>query len=285
MVRSKTPPYSLTRQLIRPSWNKYNLFNLSRKTIPSIHNKTMFQQKWAAKKETRSYHGEHLNERQLKTLFTPRFVGVASDNPRDFRTSPLASQAYAMLERRLDTAVFRALFASSTRQAKQIIVHGNVKVNGTQMKNAGYLLQPGDLFEVEPAAVIMNVSPPRAPQIRREEGEEEEAASATAEEETSQNGESSGDQSAETDAAPAATPLTRSMKAKKAWEEIGETRFVPKDYMSAFAFLPVYLEVSYETCSAVYLRDPVARPGNVEVPSHLPNSVHALAANWYQRGR
>lgn len=37
---------------------------------------------------------------------------------------------YAPAERRLDTAIFRALFASSTRQARQFVVHGYVKVNG-----------------------------------------------------------------------------------------------------------------------------------------------------------
>lgn len=266
-MRSKTPLYSLTRQLIRPSWNKYNLFNLSRKQLPSIHNKTMYQQKWAAKKETRAYHGDHLMERQFKSLWTPRLVGVASE--KDGRATPLASQTYACLEKRLDMALFRALFASSARQAKQMIVHGKVRLNGKQVAKPGYLLKPGDLFTVDAAAVIMNVSPPR--------GKSEETRGKS--EETENTEESS------TEEASAETAESKRVKAKRAWTEIGETNFVPKDYMSAFAFVPSYLEVSYETCSAVYLRDPVARPGVAEVPSHLPASVHALAANFYQRGR
>ena len=43
---------------------------------------------------------------------------------------------YAELERRLDTAIFRALFASSARQARQFVVHGYVKVNGKKV--SGY---------------------------------------------------------------------------------------------------------------------------------------------------
>lgn len=41
---------------------------------------------------------------------------------------------YAPMERRLDQAVFRALFASSARQARQFCVHGAVKVNGVKVR-------------------------------------------------------------------------------------------------------------------------------------------------------
>lgn len=46
---------------------------------------------------------------------------------------PYMSMVYAPIERRLDTAIFRALFASSTRQARQFVVHGKVKVNGKKV--------------------------------------------------------------------------------------------------------------------------------------------------------
>lgn len=230
----------------------------------------MYQQKWTSKKETRAYHGDHLSERQFKTIWIPKLVGVASENAKDYRPTPLASQTYASLEKRLDIAVFRALFASSARQARQMVVHGKVKVNGTQMKQPGYLLKTGDLFEVSPAAVIMNVSPTR--------NQEDSTVTKT-------------DEIAEADTASVERVDEQSaLKSSRAnsvamWEDIGRTRFVPKPFMSAFAFVPSYLEVSYETCSAIYLRDPVARPGLTEVPSPLPASVHALAANFYQRGR
>lgn len=47
--------------------------------------------------------------------------------------TPYMNMVYAPLERRLDTAIFRALFASSTRQARQFVVHGDVKVNGKKV--------------------------------------------------------------------------------------------------------------------------------------------------------
>jgi ribosomal protein S4 len=46
---------------------------------------------------------------------------------------PYMHMTYAPLERRLDMAVWRALFASSARQARQFVIHGNVKVNGKKV--------------------------------------------------------------------------------------------------------------------------------------------------------
>ena len=53
--------------------------------------------------------------------------------PRPFPRTPYLNMMYAPIERRLDTAIFRALFASSTRQARQFVVHGYVKVNGKKV--------------------------------------------------------------------------------------------------------------------------------------------------------
>ena len=49
------------------------------------------------------------------------------------RVTPTMQMTFAPLERRLDTAIFRALFASSVRQARQFVVHGAVKVNGKKV--------------------------------------------------------------------------------------------------------------------------------------------------------
>lgn len=53
--------------------------------------------------------------------------------PKPFPKTPYMNMTYAPLERRLDTAIFRAMFASSTRQARQFVVHGDVKVNGKKV--------------------------------------------------------------------------------------------------------------------------------------------------------
>lgn len=63
------------------------------------------------------------------------------------------------------------------------------------------------------------------------------------------------------------------------------TPWRPRDYMSAFAFIPRYLEVNQNICAAVYLRHPVARPGLAEVPTPFGIETGQLAFNWYLRRR
>lgn len=63
------------------------------------------------------------------------------------------------------------------------------------------------------------------------------------------------------------------------------TPWRPREYMSAFAFLPRYLEVNPRICAAVYLRHPVARAGLAEVPSPIHTATANLAYTWYLRRR
>lgn len=63
------------------------------------------------------------------------------------------------------------------------------------------------------------------------------------------------------------------------------TPWRPRDYMSAFAFIPRYLEVNQKVCAAVYLRHPVARPGLAEVPTPFAYETGQLAFNWYLKRR
>lgn len=63
------------------------------------------------------------------------------------------------------------------------------------------------------------------------------------------------------------------------------TPWRPRQWMSAFAFVPRYLEVHQKVCSAIYIRHPVARPGLAEVPTPYGLEVNSLAHNWYLRRR
>ena len=53
-----------------------------------------------------------------------------------------------LVERRLDNVVFRLGFAASRAQARQLVSHGHVEVNGRKMDIASYLLSPGEVVAV-----------------------------------------------------------------------------------------------------------------------------------------
>ena len=54
----------------------------------------------------------------------------------------------ALLERRLDNVVFRMGFARSRPQARQVVGHGHVQVNGHKVDIPSYSVKPGDVVEV-----------------------------------------------------------------------------------------------------------------------------------------
>lgn len=163
---AKTWDADLELQKTRQDWNKYNFYNLSRMATPFAAVKTYFQQKWLAKSLSRAYHGPHIREGIWTRMFDRRLPAVV---PMDHRylaekdgsehaggrglgwdrmlkrdelkkkekipeKTPYMQMAYHPMERRLDMAIWRALFASSTKQARQFVVHGWVKVNGKKVR-------------------------------------------------------------------------------------------------------------------------------------------------------
>ncbi|TKA73786.1 hypothetical protein B0A49_05136, partial [Cryomyces minteri] len=308
--------------------------------------------------------------------------------------TPYMHMVYHPTERRLDTAIWRALFASSTRQARQFVVHGFVKVNGKKMIYPGYLLNPGDMFSVEPERVLWGTGHMKGHKLpedseRRQSGQNQRAdesddvekkgddksatqlqeaspsesepvkdpkaalkalrkqaeailenpkqgrtlsakgkqelrafkrqvkttisrPNASTERAIAQNLESTFEQLKATllSEKPASTtttaasdtstePETLSPKdeyqlrvaLQRAYENPRDpskpyaTPWRPREYMSAFAFIPRYLEVNQNICSAVYLRHPVARPGLAEVPTPFHTETSQLAFTWYLRRR
>ena len=62
-----------------------------------------------------------------------------------------------LLESRLDNVVYRAGFASTRRQARQMVVHGHFLVNGKKVNIPSFRVTPYDIIDVAPKS--LNVDP------------------------------------------------------------------------------------------------------------------------------
>ena len=91
-----------------------------------------------AKQKLKGYYG-NLNERQFRNCYKEaiRQKGDSGEN------------LIAILERRLDTIVYRSKFVPTVFAARQFINHGHVKVNGKRVNIASCLLKEGDVVEVK----------------------------------------------------------------------------------------------------------------------------------------
>ena len=61
-----------------------------------------------------------------------------------------------MLERRLDNVVFRMGFARTRREARQVVGHKHILVNGKKVNIPSYLIKAGDVIELTEKAKSMN---------------------------------------------------------------------------------------------------------------------------------
>ena len=58
-----------------------------------------------------------------------------------------------ILESRLDNVIYRAGFANTRRQARQLVVHGHLLVNGKKVNIPSYRVSPYDIIDIAPKSL------------------------------------------------------------------------------------------------------------------------------------
>ena len=89
------------------------------------------------KQKAKRFYG--LQETQFRNLFdkAARKTGITGEN------------LLILLETRLDNVVFRLGFASSRKEASQLVNHGHFKVNGRKVNIPSYEVKAGDVITVK----------------------------------------------------------------------------------------------------------------------------------------
>ena len=91
-----------------------------------------------AKQKLKGYYG-NITEKQFRRYYAEaiRLRGDSGEN------------LIGLLERRLDTVVYRAKFVATMFAARQFINHGHIKVNGKRVNIASYKVKVGDVVEIK----------------------------------------------------------------------------------------------------------------------------------------
>ena len=97
-----------------------------------------------------SEYGTQLREKQK----TKSFYGVGEKQFRGYFEEASKTKGMTgvvllqILESRLDNVVYRMGFGVSRPQARQLVTHGNIEVNGKKVDIASYQVKPGDVVAI-----------------------------------------------------------------------------------------------------------------------------------------
>ena len=91
-----------------------------------------------AKQRMKFYYG-NMNERQFRNVYR-KALGKKGNTTENL---------IGLLERRLDTLIYRAKFATTVFSARQLINHGHIKVNNKKVNIPSYLIKEEDVVEVK----------------------------------------------------------------------------------------------------------------------------------------
>jgi small subunit ribosomal protein S4 len=143
MARYRGPKQKKARRFKEPIFGASKA--LERKPYgPGQHGRSRFQRKseyaiqLEEKQKAKYTYG--LLEKQFRNLYEAATAkdGVTGEN------------LLQMLEGRLDNTVFRMGFAKTRRQARQLVSHKHIVVNGQTVNIASYSVKPGDVISLRP---------------------------------------------------------------------------------------------------------------------------------------
>lgn len=128
-------------------YRNYGVTDLSNRKLVSSLRQNASGQHGAARKKLSEY-AIHLNEKQkirLTYLVSEKqFVRYYNEASR--RKGVTGTILLQLLESRLDNIIFRTGFAISRKQARQIVNHGHVLVNGKRVDIPSYIVKPTDVI-------------------------------------------------------------------------------------------------------------------------------------------
>jgi small subunit ribosomal protein S4 len=97
-----------------------------------------------AKQKLKGYYA-NISEKQFRGIYDEAIRMKGDSN----------AHLIGLLERRLDTVVYRAKFVPTVFAARQFVNHGHVKVNGKRVNIPSFRLKAGDVVEVKESSKQM----------------------------------------------------------------------------------------------------------------------------------
>ncbi len=142
MTKRIQAKYKINRRLGVNLWGRPKSPVNTRSYAPGQHGAarkklTDFGVQLSAKQKLRKYYG-NIGERQFRNLF----------KEAERRRGDTGENLIELLERRLDSVVYRLRFVPTVFAARQFVNHGHVKVNGKRVNIASYSVKDGDIIEV-----------------------------------------------------------------------------------------------------------------------------------------
>ena len=144
MTKRLASKHKVDRRLKANLWGRPKSPFNTRNYKPGQHGKTSRSKisdygiQLQAKQKLKFYYG-NMNERQFRNVYR-KALQKRGNTTENF---------IGLLERRLDTVIYRAKFAITVFAARQLINHGHVRVNGKKVNIASYLVTEKDTIEIK----------------------------------------------------------------------------------------------------------------------------------------
>lgn len=146
--------FLLKRKLLIIKFFLLHFLKIKNKNIPSFFRIKILENPFFSRKRTKFYKFFILRQ-QFRFFYS--FIKIKFLKKIILRSLKLKDSVNAFvyfLESRLDVLLFRLNLVSSVREARQFILHGNVKINNKIIKKSSYNLTAGDCLTLKKDLIL-----------------------------------------------------------------------------------------------------------------------------------
>lgn len=158
------PKYKIAKRLGRAVFEKTQtpkfalVLERTNKSADGVRSRSNYGSQLLEKQKVRFTYG--ITAKQLGNC-VKKIILSKSRNPEE--------KVFAVLEKRLDNVIFRAGFASTRRQARQIVSHGHVRVNEIKTNIPSYTVKNKDKIRIKDSSktktIFLNINEKSKDQI------------------------------------------------------------------------------------------------------------------------
>ena len=143
MSKRESSKYKINRRLGVNLWGRPKSSINKREYGPGQHGQRRkkpsdYGIQLAAKQKLKGYYG-NIGERQFRRMY----------EEASRRRGDTGARLIELLERRLDTVVYRMKFVSTVFAARQFVNHGHIRVNGKRVNISSYQVKNDDVIEIK----------------------------------------------------------------------------------------------------------------------------------------
>nr|YP_009118112.1 ribosomal protein S4 [Malawimonas californiana]AJF22865.1 ribosomal protein S4 [Malawimonas californiana] len=149
MTKRLIQKFRISRQIGEDLWGTFKKINYKQRSGQHGKKRVSIKEKNYIFQEDKKFKIKNLSKKLILLKLRKYYINISKKQFNSFSKKLNSKESLTqLLEKRIDTIIYRLNFASSFMEARQLINHGHVLINGRSITKTSYITNIGDKIEI-----------------------------------------------------------------------------------------------------------------------------------------